>query len=213
MKGLILNNVYTVKRSIQSSCLLAIAIVIVLLIAQNDMALRAAIFLPFLLIPVHAFEVLKHDARSGWQKFEMTLPVTRKKIVTSKYVTFLLLFITSMIIVSIPFLLTHMFVYPTMNALFFNFLLRGMGLVMSIATLTFPLTYILGTEKSDTITISSVGFSLGLFFAVSLLLLQFIGSIERFDEMFSIIFFVITAVLFVTSYIVSMVVYAKKEFH
>lgn len=212
MRGLILNNFYTIGRSVKSSSLLAIAIVIGLLITKNEMALRAAIFLPFLLIPVHAFEVLKHDTLSGWNRFEITLPVTRKTIVTSKYVTFLLLFITSLIIVSVPFLLVHFFVYPTMNPLFFNFLLRGMGLIISIAALTFPLTYVLGTEKSDTITMSGVGFSLGLFFAVSMLLLLFIGSTENFDEIFSVTFFMIASLLLLISYAISIWIYMNKQF-
>ena len=212
MKGLILNNLYTVEKSIKSSTILAIAVVIGLMITKTPMALKVAIFLPFLLVPVHAFEVLKHDAMSGWNKFELTLPLTRKTIITSKYVTFLLLFILSALIVSVPFLIAHVFIFPTMTPLFFNFFLRGMGLILCMATLTYPLTYILGTEKSDTVTISSVGFSLGMFFLLSVLLQMLIGTIEGFDEIFSVTFLSVSILLLVISYFTSNEIYKRKEF-
>lgn len=212
MKGLIFNNLYSVEKSIKSSTLLATAIVIGLILAQNPTALRVAIFLPFLLIPVHAFEVLKHDAMSGWSKFEITLPVSRQKIVSSKYMTFLLLFFLSAFIIFAPFLLTHIFIYPTINEIFFNFLLRGAGLILCIAALTYPLTYILGTEKADFITMMGVGFSFGIFFGIYALLQVVMGAVEGFDQIFSMTFISVSILLLLISYVVSSVIYRRKEF-
>lgn len=196
----------------KSSALLAVAFVIILLFVQHSMGLRLATFLPFLLIPVHAFEVLKQDAMSGWNKFETVLPVKRRTIVTSKYITFLLFVMVAAAIVFIPFLGVHLFAYPVINELFFNFSLRGMALIISVATVTFPLTYILGTEKSDTITMSSIAFAFGLFFGVSTLLQPILGTVTRFDEIFSITFLGIATILFMISYGISLIVYLRKEF-
>lgn len=203
MRGLILNNIYSVQKSIKSSILLAIVAVVGLLLMKHSMLLRAAIFLPFFLIPVNAFEVLKHDAMSGWNKFERTLPVPQRSIITSKYITFILLFGLSAIIVFVPFLIAHLFYYPTMNVLLFNFLFRGMGLILCVAAIIFPLTYKLGTEKSDTVMMTSGGISVGLFFFVSVLLQMVIGTVEGFDEIFSITFLGIAIFLLIVSYIVS----------
>ncbi len=203
MKGLILNNIYSVQKSMNSSILLAIVAVIGLLLTKQLMLLKVAIFLPFFLIPVNAFEVLKHDAMSGWNKFERTLPVTQRSIITSKYITFLLLFGLSVIIVFIPFLIAHLFFYSTMNVLFLNFSFRGMGLILCVAAMLFPLTYKLGTEKSDSIMMTSGGISIGLFFFVSVLLQMIIGTVESFDEIFSITFLGIAILFLIVSYMLS----------
>ncbi|GEN29809.1 ABC-type transport system involved in multi-copper enzyme maturation permease subunit [Cerasibacillus quisquiliarum] len=212
MKGLILNNLYTVEKGIKSSIGLTILAISLLLFTQNPVALRVAAFLPFLLIPVNAFEVLKHDDKSGWSKFELTLPVERHKIIQSKYITFVLLFSMSLVLTFVLFYFVHTFLYPTFTNTFFNFLLRGMGGILAIAALHYPLTYLLGTEKSDTITISSMGFCFGMFFIVFMLLELVIGTVDGFDGIFSVTFFAVSIVLFIVSYFVSYMIYKNKEF-
>lgn len=212
MKGLILNNLYSVEKSLKSSILLVTGLAIVLILTGQPMALRVATFLPFLLIPVNALEVLKHDAISGWQRFEITLPATRQKIIQSKYMTFLLLFMFCMLFISGLFLLVHCVLFPVFSMVFVNFFLRGAGLILCVAALVFPLTYKLGSEKSDTIMMSGTGFSLGMYFAVLFLLQLTIGSPKHFDEIFSVTFLIIAFVLFIISYVVSIQLYKKKEF-
>lgn len=212
MKGLILNNFYTVEKSVKSSIVLSIAAVIILVMTQHDMALRAALFLPFLLIPVHGFEVLKHDAMSGWNTFEITLPVTRKQIVASKYHTFLLLLVCSFLIIVVIFFTVDRLFFPVIDQLFFNFLLRGIGLILCLAASTFTLTYKLGTEKSDSITIGSAAFTFGVFFGLSILLEMTVGNIENIDELFSITFVGIAGIAFMSSYAISVYLYNRKEF-
>src|SRR5690625_1172989 len=141
MKGLILNNLYSIRISTKTSSILAIAAVIVLVMTQHNIALRIALFLPFLLIPVQAFEVLKQDAMSGWNKFEITLPVTRSQIVGSKYSTFLLLFMCSFMLIMVVFVITDQFMYSVIDQVFFNFLCRGMGIILCLSASTFMLTY------------------------------------------------------------------------
>jgi hypothetical protein len=212
MRGLILNNLYSIEKSVKTSIILASVAVIILVMTQHNMGLRAALFLPFLLIPVHAFEVLKYDAMSGWNKFETTLPVTRKQIVGSKYSTFLLLFMCSLMIIVFIFFVVDQFIYSVIDQLFFNFLLRGMGLIMCLAASTFMLTYKLGTEKSDSIMIGSAGFTFGVFFCISILLEIIPGNIQHIDEVFSLTFFGVAVICLFVSYILSVQIYKKKEF-
>lgn len=212
MKGLILNNLYSMENSIKSSSMLTVVAVVLLLLTNISAALKLAAFLPFVLIPVHAFEILKYDAMSGWNKYEIILPITRKRIIESKYLTFLLLFIFSFVLVFCIAYIIHLFVLPTMHFVFFNYLLRGMGLIICIASLVFPLTYKLGTEKSDSIMIGSVGFSLGIFFVIAFMLEVLIGDVEGVDEMFSIIFFITSVLVLFISYTISVNIYKNKEF-
>jgi|SRR5690625_1651953 len=212
MKGLLLNNLYSIEKSTKTSMILASVAVIILVMTQHNIAIKAALFLPFLLVPVHAFEVLKYDALSGWNKFEITLPVTRKQIVRSKYSTFLLLFMCSLMMIVFIFFAVDQFIYPVIDQVFFNFLFRGMGIILCLAASTFMLTYKLGTEKSDSIMISSTGFTFGVFFGLSILLEFVLGTIQHIDEVFSVIFFIIASISLLVSYILSIQIYIKKEF-
>lgn len=212
MKGLILNNLYSTEKSVKSSSFLTAVAVVLLLLTKNPMAMKAVAFLPFFLIPVHAFEILKYDAMSGWNKYEIILPVTRKRIIGSKYITFLLLFTFSVLIVSVIVYIFHLFQFPIVYSILVSYSLRGMGLVLCVAALLYPLTYWLGTEKSDTIMISSASFSFGIFFSTSLMLQMFIGGVEDFDRKFSFIFFILSFILFSISYVISINIYKNKEF-
>lgn len=71
MKGLILNNLYSIDKSVKFSLLISTAAIIPLIISGNPTALKIAVLLPFLIIPMNAFEVLKQDSMSGWNKFEI----------------------------------------------------------------------------------------------------------------------------------------------
>lgn len=212
MSGLILNNYYSIRKSARSSILLACAALIILVLTKEPVALRAALFLPFLLIPVQAFEVLKTDALSGWDTFEVTLPVTRRQIVASKYAIFICFVAVSVLLIGTVFFLTHMFYYPVIDATFFNFGLRGFGIVCCLAASTFPLTFKLGTEKSDSIMMISIGFAFALFFGLLLILSMILTNTSHFDEIFSMIFVGVALVCLLVSYIVSIFIYERKEF-
>lgn len=195
-----------------TSFLLASAACIILVLTKEPIALRAALFLPFLLTPVQAFEVLKTDALSGWNTFEVTLPVTRRQIVGSKYALFIFFVLASIVLIGTVFLLAHVFYYPVIDATFFNFGLRGFGIVCCLAAFTYPLTFKLGTEKSDSIMIGSIGCTFALFFGLLVILPMLVETTSHFDEIFSIVFSGLAIVLFVLSYIVSVVIYNRKEF-
>ncbi|WP_042147392.1 ABC-2 transporter permease [Paucisalibacillus sp. EB02] len=212
MKGLILNNLYSVEKSVKFSSLLTAVVVVLLLLMNHSAALKLAGFLPFVLIPVHAFDILKYDAISGWNKYEIILPVTRKRIIESKYLTFILLFIFSFLLVFCIAYVIHLFLLPTMHSVFFNYLLRAMGLIICIAALVYPLTFRLGTEQSDSIMMGSLGITLGIYFVTVFMLEVFIGEVEDFDEKFSIIFFIASVLFLLISYVISVYIYKNKEF-
>jgi len=212
MKGLILNNLYSVERSIRFSTFLSIILIVGLLLIQQSFSVRIAAFLPFLLIPVNAFEVLKLDQLSGWNKFEITLPVKRHQIILSKYVIFLLLFLLGAILSILLFYIIKLFISFSFTLLFFNYLLRGMGMVLCLAVIVYPLTFILGTEKSDIIMLCSMGFAFSMYGLVFALLQLTAGSIDNFDIIFSMSFLSISIILLIMSYVVSTIVYKHKEF-
>ncbi|MFS0724132.1 hypothetical protein [Paenibacillus sp. 1P07SE] len=72
--------------------------------------------------------------------------------------------------------------------------------------------FCLGTEKSDQITLLSVGFGFGMFFLVSTLLMFTIGSnAAGYDRIFSVVFVAVSLLAYLISYAVSVLIYNKKE--
>ena len=214
MRGLLLIHCYTAGKSIRSATLLTAGAVLLLLLllSNHSMALRVAGFLPFVLIPVQAFEVLKQDALSGWNKYEIILPVSRKKAVAAQYITFLLLVAFSIALVCGVALAVYGLTGSGWNEVFIHFLLRGAGMILSIGALVYPLTYKLGTDRSDSIMMGSVGFSFAVFFGTAFLLESLIGRAEHYDGIFSVVLLLVSALLAAVSCAVSMTIHEKKEY-
>ena len=211
MKGLILNNFYSIRDSIKLSLILAIVANVILIATENSTSMQIAIFLSFLLISSNAFEVLKQDSLSGWSKFEFVLPIARHKIVQSKYLTFLLLLMLSLLVTTVTFLVTSLFITYS-EKLILNFIFRGMAFVFCIASIVYPLTYILNGDKSEVIRLISMFFSLGVFGLVYFFQLQLMDKNENFDIIFSLSFLLVSILFFVISYIFSIIKYKKNEF-
>lgn len=211
MKGLILNNFYSVRDSIKLSLMIAIVANVILIATGNSTSLQIAIFLSFVLISSNAFEVLKQDSSSGWSKFEFILPLARYKIVQSKYLTFLLLLVLSLLVTIVIFAVSSLFITSS-EELILNFTFRGMGFVFCIASIVYPLTYILGGDKSEVIRLISMVFSLGVFGLIYFLQLKVMEKTESFDRIFSLSFLLVSIIFFVISYVVSIITYKEKEF-
>ena len=211
MKGLLLNNFYSVRDSLNLAFILSIVATTLLMSTENQAVLKLSFYLPMALIAVNAFEVLKQDNLSGWDKFEFILPLKRKKVVQSKYVTFLLLLIVSIAVTIGIFVASSSFVTFSEELMLIS-VLRGMGFVLCLATAIYPLTYILGGDKSELIRIISMIFSFVVFGIVYFLQRMVMGAVEGFDKNFSINFLLVSFFLFVISYFISTNAYKRKEF-
>lgn len=213
MKGLLLNHVYITQKTIRNSFLIAVVIISAFYVSGHSVALRGAAFIPFLVLIQPAFEVLKHDALSGWHKFVITLPLKRKAYIQSHYALALILILSAALISAGLFLIAQQLIDFDQVHTFYIFFLRGMSLVLIIAALVYPLTFKLGIEKSDSIVIISSVSSIGLFFATSTLFL-FLFNIPSasFDLIFSFVFLGISLFIFTLSFFISTFIFNKKEY-
>ncbi|CAM4082745.1 hypothetical protein BAMA_16685 [Bacillus manliponensis] len=211
MKGLVLNNFYSIRESMMLACILAIVGDAILISTGNQTALRLAFFLPIALMTVGAFEVLKQDSQSGWDKFESILPLKRQQVVQSKYVTFLLMLLFSVVVTIGIFIVSSIFVTFS-EGLIVHALFRAIGIVLCVASVTYSLTYILGGDKSEVIRIVSIIFAFSMFGGISFLQKMIVGEIEGFDQLFSVNFLFVSFVIFILSYFISVSAYKRKEF-
>ncbi|MCY7738451.1 ABC-2 transporter permease [Bacillus safensis] len=212
MKGLILNDIYIIQKGIKTAIILSVLSILFLLLTKSEIVFKVAVLLPFLIIPVKSFEILKYDVKSGWDKFSFTLPVKRTNLVKAKYITFLILITLSFLLSFGLFFLIDLLFFPSLTFEYYNQLLRGLGLIICVGAMLYPLTYKLGIEKSDSITIYSLGFSFGVFFSLAFVAKLVLESNRIADMIFSVVFFGLSVFFLIISYLISCSLVKRKEF-
>ncbi|MEK4563322.1 ABC-2 transporter permease [Alkalihalobacillus sp. FSL R5-0424] len=203
-----MNQYYAVEKSFWSHILIGLVAATGLMLFSDPRLQRLAGFLPLLLLSTSAFEVLKHEAKSGWNKYVLTLPLKRDRIVQSHYLFFITLITIGLVISVIAFYLAQMF-FGSEAPGYIYAVLNIAGIAFTMGFVIYPLTYLMGTEKAEVIAMIGAGAGIGLFF-LSALIYDFLPLDE--DWLFSLSFMLITLVLFIISYIVSIQVYKRKEF-
>ncbi|MFB4213285.1 ABC-2 transporter permease [Shouchella sp. JSM 1781072] len=219
MSGLLLTNYYMVSRSFWGYLALSVFLSALFIALGNDFLLSFALFIPIIFMVSPALEVLKHEAKSGWGKFVLTTPVNRGNVVQSHYLLFLLFMLVGMVVATVVFVVGDFINGGLLTWETLYTFLGGIAVALLLAVIAFPLTYFLGTEKSDMVLIMSVFAALALFFLSSWAFEEAYarGWMEPFSSWDSGLVFsggmlAVTLVLFVISFFVAMGIYKRKEF-
>lgn len=216
MKGLLLTNYYLVHRSVLPYIFIASLVAFVLLWFSSEKSLPIAIMIILLLTSLPSLEVIKKENSSGYDRYVLTLPVSKKNIVTSHYIFY---FVNSSIGVIVSFFI--FFVYDNFfvkeeNLKFLDSASLGIFIVLFGGSLVFPLLYLLGPEKSDAIVIGGGMIGLLFVFIIQELIKQFqkIFPLILKDTHFIIpmIYIFLGIIIYLVSYYVSRIIYLKKEF-
>ena len=86
MKGLLLTNYYLIHRSFLTYTALAIVISAVIFYFADPSFYRIIAMLIILLMAMPALEVIKLESKTGYDKYVLTLPISRKNVVQSHYI-------------------------------------------------------------------------------------------------------------------------------
>src|SRR5699024_7577264 len=98
MKGLLLNQYYSVFTSLRNYLFLGVIIAAILIFSQNEFMQSFAQILITIFMVTPALEVLKHESKSGWNKFVLTLPIKRSNVVQSHFLFFIMTMISGILI-------------------------------------------------------------------------------------------------------------------
>lgn len=216
MKGLIRNNFYTVEGSLKSTLLISLIAAVVLAVVGKVVEDSSNLFSMIVAGNLGGFgalsmTVMQKDAASKWNKFELTMPVSRKDVVTARYVScalYVLIGIVMALVSVLVFYLVTGTVHPERLAYGFVF---GLGFALSMPTFLIPLVMIFGTDKADSFMIVSISMGLVLFFGSSVIATPFLKDAANADLIFRLGYVVFTLILFMVSYLLSCRIYRKKE--
>lgn len=216
MKGLLLTNYYLVYRSVLSYTLIASLVAFILLWFSSEKSLPLAIMIVLLLTSLPSLEIIKKENNSGYDRYVLTLPISKKNIVTSHYIFY---FANSFIgvIVSLIIFLIHTKVFaPDENISFLNSASLGIFIVLFGGSIVFPLLYLLGPEKSDAIVIGGGMGGLLFVFIVQELINQsqkvFPLLIKDTQFIIPMIYIFLGLFIFLVSHYISKLIYLNKEF-
>ncbi|MCR8862729.1 ABC-2 transporter permease [Priestia megaterium] len=211
MRGLLLTNYYLIHRSFLTYTALAIVI------SADPSFYRIIAMLIILLMAMPVLEVIKLESKTGYDKYVLTLPVSRKNVVQSHYVFYFLIVVSGTIlsygVFSMYSLISKSAVEDIVNIVAF-----GTFIVLFAGALAYPLLYVFGAEKSDGIVLG--GGMGGLFVAIALQ-----GAVGYFVEILAasslpiasslhvpILYTLFGMVMYIASYFIALSIYRKREF-
>ncbi|MFJ7667363.1 ABC-2 transporter permease [Lysinibacillus sp. NPDC097195] len=218
MKGLLFTNLYLVYRVILVYTLIGIGLTVLYLKLTGGAYVVFSAITLCLVITIPVWEILKVEAQSGYNKYLLTLPVSRKNIIQSYYLVYFLILVIG-VILFIGILGTYsLFSEFSMDLSLFQTIAFTILSMLTLGGIIFPLIFILGEEKSDFILLVSLLF-MGL--VVNSLRLSVDYLIEQIPLLklnlnplkhVPLIFLLIGICIFLLSFYISLFIYRKKEF-
>ncbi len=216
MKGLIRNNFYTVEGSLKSTLLISLIAAVVLAIVTRVTSDSGNLFSMIISGNLGGFgalamTVMQKDAASKWNKFELTMPVRRRDVITARYIACMLYVLIGIVMALVSVWAFHLAtgaLNPERMSYGFAF---GWGFALSMPTFMIPLVLILGTDKTEPIMVVSIIAGLALFFGYSAVLAPIFRNLEHSNFLFRLSYVAFSTVLFILSYLLSCRIYKKKE--
>lgn len=216
MKGLIRNNFYNVEGSLKATILIGI-------IAMIATAVLGMYF-PYSTVLLSALTggilggfgalagtAMQKDGASKWNKFELTMPVSRGDVIKARYISFLLYILIGIFMAALSVLLFYAVTGSVSIERLSYGLAFGISFAMAIPTFMTPLILIFGTDKNEVLLMVSVIIGISLFFCSSVILSPFLRNFSNPDLVFRSGYMIFSSVLFAASYLLSVLLYKRKE--
>lgn len=211
MTGLVASNFYSMQDNIKLSLLIALPIAIVPLLIGDASLVAMIIAIQTFIFASNTGTSLKMDEASKWNKFEITLPVTRRAIVSARYISFIALIVMGAAAGLVTVGLQSVWGELSWEQLLFGYSF-GLQLALSTIAIVYPLILKLGAEKSDTLLFTAAGIAVAIRFLVWYLLHLSDSTIAFRSSTVDVVSLILALIMFAVSYVVSVIIYRNKEF-
>ena len=198
MKGLLLKDFYTTKANILVALLscLVMAIGLSFVISSSVVIILVAI-----LLSMTVSGTIISDKKNKWTQYSVTLPVSKKQIISSKYIAYLFWVIVGLIVGTLICLIVLKITNTTDN--YMNIFI-GFSIIISLlsGSIIMPCNFVLPEEQSIIGTILAYSLTSGIL-ALSILGLNQMFNVRENMNMTLVICCIISAVIYIISWIVS----------
>jgi len=206
MKGLILKDLINLKSTFKMLGLM-ITLFAVIYIPQGNGFIFGMIILMFAMMVV---TTISYDDLAKWDAYALTMPVTRKEMVLSKYLMMALLNTLGAVLALIVGIVGNMI----MRQSFSMEILVIIGVLYLVAlcygALIVPLIYQFGAEKARLVLILSALIPTGLILLLTQMQIPLPEAINPLIYFFLLLGF--TVIMVFGSYLISLRIYSNKEF-
>ena len=203
MKGLIIKDFINLKKQAGIITVMMVLYLIISITSKNGAAFGAMIFIMFALLPV---STMSYDERASWDKYALTMPVSRVDMVLSKYILSLILSSIALILNFIAqAAMGNEMNYENITVIFAVF-----GISMIYISLILPIMFKFGVEKGRMLMMVVLMLPM-----IVVLLFSNIVKTALSEEMIKKALYAFPAaavLLFLASIFVSVKLYSKKEF-
>lgn len=217
MKGLIRNNFYSVGSTLKWTIAFCILVNIAVVIGTVRYPNSKGILPISMLGQIGAFvgltgTALQKDNTSKWSKYERTLPVKICDVVKARYISFFLFSIIGILLATITVLLSFAISVQSVDLERVGY---GYGFGITFALLVpaflYPLVLKWGADKSEMMLLVSIFITLALFVGGSVILAPYLSRLSNSDMAYRTATIVISIVIFIISYFISLAIYKRKE--
>lgn len=204
MSGLMLKDLFNLRPMAKTLILMFFIFGVIFIPMGNIMTVYFLLMIFAALLPMTS---LTMDDLAKWDRYALTMPVTRKDIVKSKYLLMVLFFAVVIVISGIITGVSYYLAPQNAAPFWFMFLVGALGIFYG--SLLFPLLYKFGSEKARYM----------MFLLMAVIGILLVGWFALFGDSYGgnilpyvLITGVASIVAFIASYVVSVRIYTKKEF-
>lgn len=218
MYGLIIKDLCSLKKNIKIITLLFGVYFIIGLITKNFKLFNIVVAISSFIIPVNA---ISFDEKSRFEKYALTMPISRKELILSKYLLGIILGLVCVIIGLLLNIISYYLLGITITSKSIIIVFTYFFVTMIILFVTLPLFFKFGTEKARYVILAI--FSLPLLIILiakttefdfniisSYLEISWLTSLEIYSILTLAIIFII--IIFIISLLISYKTYENKEF-
>ena len=212
MKGLIQNNLYSMENSILIAFIISIFLAILPLGGVNPTFLPMIISIQIFVFVVNICTSLRADETAKWNKFELTLPVKRSNLVLAKYLSIIILIFVGIMMGTVTMVLSSHFDYAVSRSMLVYGFEYGLTLSILSMSIMYPLTLVLGAEKSEIIFILSAFATIGSMLLIARVLSTWTEGMNLRHPLVGAVSVMVAIAAFILSYFVSVIIHNSKEF-
>lgn len=206
MKGLILKDLLNLKGTFKTLGVMMLLFTVVFVPAGNDFIFGIII----VMLAMMVITTMSYDDLAKWDSYALTMPVTRKEMVLSKYLVLGILTISGAILSLIVGIMEIMI----MGRSFSMEILAIIGVLLLIAlvfgSLMLPLIYKFGAEKARLMLILCILIPMGIIFILEKMNIPIPTDANPWIYLLLLIGFTLGGLIL--SFVISLRIYEKKEF-
>ena len=209
MKALLYKDLLTLWKQLRMYLLMCVIFQVASIGGEDFEFMR---FYPLILVSSLPHTLMAYDERSGWERYALALPVSRKKLVSAKYLIGLLLMALAFALAAVTGLVRSWQVGAFDPFGYFFELSVLLTLGISVMSVALPMTFRLGTEKGRLMNMVCYGI-LAAVLVIVVLVGDKLGLSEMtLNEWVIVPFLIIPAVELPVSWALSVHWYEKREF-